>query len=175
MDVKPMEANLKLEQASKSDERIKYRNLIGELLDVCTGTRPDLAYSVNYSSRFPVCYDSTHFKYAMRVLKYPYKTFSGNLKNKILDCIVDSDFAGDNIDRKSTTGYIIRMYGNLIYWETQKQNCVTKCSTFAEYTASSEAVSEILFIKNLLNDSFNIIFERPINVYEDNSGAELIA
>ena len=28
----PMEANLKLEQAKEIDERIKYKNLIGELL-----------------------------------------------------------------------------------------------------------------------------------------------
>ena len=44
----PMESNLKLEQANEMDERIKYRNLIGELLYISTGTRPDIAYSVNY-------------------------------------------------------------------------------------------------------------------------------
>ena len=30
----PMERNLKIEQANKTDETIKYRNLIGELLYV---------------------------------------------------------------------------------------------------------------------------------------------
>ena len=61
----PIEANLKLEQANKIDETIKYRNLTGELLYISTGTRPDITYSVNYLSRFKTCYDSTHFKYAM--------------------------------------------------------------------------------------------------------------
>ena len=37
----PMETNLKLEQAKETDESIKYRNLIGELLYISTGTRPD--------------------------------------------------------------------------------------------------------------------------------------
>lgn len=149
----PMETNLKLNQAKMIDERIKYRNLIGELLYISTGTRPDIAYSVNYLSRFQSCYDQTHFRYAMRILKYLYKTkdlkltYYDNLKNEVLDCMVDSDYAGDNIDRKSTTGFAIRMYGNLIYWKTRKQNTVTKCSTFAEYTAMSEAVTEVLFIK----------------------------
>ena len=53
----PMEANLKLEKASEIDESIKYRNLIGELLYISTGTRPDIAYSVNYLIRFQSCYD----------------------------------------------------------------------------------------------------------------------
>ena len=52
--------------------------------------------------------------------------------------MVDSDFAGDNIDRKSTTGFLIRMFGNIIYWKAQKQKTVTKNSTFAEYIALFE-------------------------------------
>jgi len=49
-----------------------YRNLIGALLYIALGTRSDVAFSVNYLSRFQNCYDETHFKYALRVLKYLY-------------------------------------------------------------------------------------------------------
>lgn len=178
----PMETNLKLEQAKEVDYSIKYRNIIGELLYISTGTRPDIAYSVNYLSRYQGCYDRTHYKYAMRILKYLYKTkdlkltyYDNVINSEILDCMVDSDFAGDNVDRKSTTGFVIRLFGNLIFWKTHKQSSVTKCSTFAEYTAMSEAVTEILFIRNLLCESFNIEFDKPIKLYEDNSGAILIA
>lgn len=177
----PMETNLKLEQAREVDDSIKYRNIIGELLYISTGTRPDIAYSVNYLSRYQSCYDRTHYKYAMRILKYLYKTkdlkltYYDNVNTEILDCMVDSDYAGDNTDRKSTTGFIIRLYGNLIFWKTHKQSTVTKCSTFAEYIAMSEAVTEVLFIRNLLSESFNVKFDKPIKLYEDNSGAVLIA
>ena len=44
----------------------------------------------------------------------------------------------------------------------------------AEYVALSEAVSEILLIKDLLIN-FNVEFKKPVNVYEDNSGAVIIA
>ena len=175
-----MEANLKLEQANKTDETIKYRNLIGELLYISTGTRLHITYSVNYLSRFQSCYDSTHFKYAMRILKYLYKTkhlkltYRCNSNEDKLDCMVDSDFAGDNIDRKSTTGFVIRMFGNIIYWKAQKQRTVTKNSTFAEYITLSEATTEILFVINLLKDAFNTIFEKPFKIYEDNSCAVVI-
>lgn len=177
----PMETNLKLEQAREVDDSIKFRNLIGELLYISTGTRPDIAYSVNYLSRYQSCYDQTHYKYALRILKYLYKTkdlkltYYDNVNSETLDCMVDSDYAGDNIDRKSTTGFIIRLFGNLIFWKTHKQNTVTKCSTFAEYTAMSEAVTEILFIRNLLIESFSVNFDEPIKLYEDNSGAISIA
>ena len=177
----PMETNLKLDQASEIDETIKYRNLIGELLYISSGTRPDISYSVNYLSRYQSCYDQTHYKYAMRVLKYVYKTkdlkltYCDNINSEILDCMVDSDFAGDNVDRKSTSGYVIRLYGNVIFWKTHKQGAVTKCSTFAEYVALSEAVSEILFIRNLLSESFDVNLYDPTTIYEDNSGAIAIA
>ena len=39
----------------------------------------------------------------------------------------------------------------------------------------SEAVTEILFIRNLLIESFDVKFERPIKFYEHNSGAVAIA
>ena len=117
----------------------------------------------------------------MRVLKYVYKTkdlkltYCDNINSEILDCMVDSDFAGDNVDRKSTSGYVIRLYGNVIFWKTHKQGAVTKCSTFAEYVALSEAVSEILFIRNLLSESFDVNLYDPTTIYEDNSGAIAIA
>lgn len=176
-----METSLKLDKSKECVETIKYRNLIDQLLYISTGTRPDVSYAVNYLSRYQSCYDATHYKYTMRVVKYLYKTknlklkFKNQERNEALNCMVDSDYAGDNTDRKSTTGFVIRIYGNLVYWKTHKQKNVTKCSTFAEYTAMSEAVSGVLFIRNMLRESFETKPEKPISMYEDNSGAVAIA
>lgn len=60
-----MASSLKLDQAKGIDGRMKYRNLIRLLLHIIAGTRPDVAYSVNYLSRIQSCFDKTHFKYAM--------------------------------------------------------------------------------------------------------------
>ena len=143
-------------------------------------TRPDISYSVNYLSRFQNCYHKTHYKYALRVLKYLYLTkdlkltFERNLDNEMLDCYVDADWASDKNNRQSTTVYIIRYYGNSIFWKAKKQSSVAKSSTAAEYVTLSDAVSEIKVIKNLLKD-FNINIVEPIKIYEDNSGAIAIA
>ena len=100
--------------------------------------------------------------------------FKRNDKVDILECYVDADWAGDCVDRKSTTGYIIKLYGNVIHWKSRKQGSVTKSSTAAEYVALSEVVSQVLLIKDLLN-SFKVKIEKPINIYEDNSEAVSIA
>jgi len=176
----PMEQNLKVEPAQSVCNDIKFRNLIGALLYISTGTKPDVSYSVNYLSRFQNHYNETHYKYALRILKYLYLTkdlklvYKRNVNAEIIDCFVDADWAGDELDRKSTTGYIIRVYGNVIYWKSKKQGSVTKSSTAAEYVALSESISELKVIINLLKE-FNVKIKKPINVYEDNSGAITIA
>lgn len=172
----PMETNLKIEKAEECKFDIKYRNLIGALLYISSGTRPDISHSINYLSRYQSCYNETHYKYALRVLKYLYLTKDLNLSykrnedSKIMECYVDADWAGDCIDRKSTSGYVITLYGNVIDWKSRKQKCITKASTYAEYVALSEAISELKYIKELLK-VFKISLSEPVRVYEDNESA----
>ncbi|XP_032457437.1 uncharacterized protein LOC100116824 isoform X3 [Nasonia vitripennis] len=176
----PIEVNLKLEKSDDCERDIKYRNLIGALLYISSATRPDISFAVNYLSRFQNCYNNTHFKYALRILKYLHVSrdlslsYNGNKVCDILDCYVDADWAGDNNDRKSTTGFVIRLFGNVVYWRSRKQKPVTKASTFAEYVALSEAVTEIKLVTELLK-CFDIKCRKPVNIYEDNTGAINIA
>lgn len=55
-----MKVNLKLEPSEEVDCQIQYRNIIGELLYISAVTRPDIAFSVNYLSRFQNSYNRTH-------------------------------------------------------------------------------------------------------------------
>ena len=154
--------------------------MIEALLYISSGTRLDVSNSVNYLSIFQNCYNESHYKYALRILKYLYLTkdlklrFKRNDKVDILECYVDADWAGDCIDRKSTTGYMIQLFGNVIHWKSRKQGSVTKSSTAAEYVALSEAVSEVILIMDLLY-SFKVEIKTPVNMYEDNSGAVNVA
>lgn len=175
----PMEINLKLEPAEHCETNLKYRNLIGALLYVSNGSRPDVSFAVNYLSRFQKSYNQTHFKYALRILKYLYSTRFMNLiysvsSNEKLDAFVDADWASDVVDRKSTTGIIIRVFGNPVFWKSQKQKIVSRASAHAEYYALAECVEEVLPIKGILHElSYNI--NDGINIYEDNTGAICLA
>jgi len=64
------------------------------------------------------------------------------------------------------------LFGNAIFWKSKKQNSVTKSSTFAEYIALSEAVTEINFLICLVNDVFANVY-KPVKIYENNSGVAI--
>jgi len=99
-----MEQNLKLELSEKNN--IKFRNLIEALLYISTETRPDISYSVNYLNRLQNCCDNTHFKCALRILKYLYftkdikLTYQRNANKEMIDCYVYADrrYDGSKID-----------------------------------------------------------------------------
>ena len=53
----------------------------------------------------------------------------------------DSDFAGSKLDRKSTSGYVSFVGGNLVTWRSKKQNVVSLSSAEAEYHALCHATT----------------------------------
>ncbi|XP_048429882.1 uncharacterized mitochondrial protein AtMg00810-like [Pyrus x bretschneideri] len=61
----------------------------------------------------------------------------------------DVDWAGNSIDRKSTTGYCIFVGGNLVTWKSKKQAVVARSSTEAEYRAMTSTACELIWLKAL--------------------------
>ena len=96
-------------------------------------------------------------------------TYDANFKAKV-DAYVDADWASDTLDRKSTTGILIRVYNNPILWKSLKQKVVSRASIHAEFYAIADCVEEILPIRGLLLE-MGIKIDNAINVFEDNTGA----
>ena len=69
-----------------------------------------------------------------------------------LEVFVDSDYAGDRIDRRSTTGYVIKIAGAAVSWSSKKQTTVALSTAESEFVAASACVSEILWFRGLLNE-----------------------
>lgn len=170
--------------ALNSDENIDVpcRNLIGCLMYIMLCTRPDLSTAVNILSRYSNKSNEELWKCLKRVLRYLKGTVNLKLTfTKNLNCnnmflgYVDSDWAGSTIDRKSTTGYLFKMFKeSLINWSTKKQNSVAASSTEAEYMALFEAVREAIWLKSFLNE-LKIEINDPIKIFEDNQGCISIA
>lgn len=80
---------------------------------------------------------------------------------------VGADWAGDPIDRKSFTGYLFKLGGNPISWESKKQHSVALSSTEAEYVGLIEACKEAIHLRRVLT---NIIStkNKKILIYNDN-------
>lgn len=180
----PLENKLNYE-ALNSDEKhnAPCRNVIGCLMYIMLCTRPDLSTSVNILSRYVNKNNIELWQCLKRVLRYLKGTIDLKLcyqrcddyKN-ILCGYVDSDWGGnDTQDRKSTTGYLFRLFDNCtITWSTKKQMSVAASSTEAEYMALYEAVREALWLKSLAI-SINVVIDQPILIYEDNNGCISIA
>ncbi|KAG8486343.1 hypothetical protein CXB51_019843 [Gossypium anomalum] len=132
-----------------------YRSTIGMLQYLCI-TRPDLSYCVNKLSQYMNSPSDAHWRAVKRVLRYLVETMEyglwftpGQFK---LVCYSDADWASSVEDRQSTTGYVIYLGSNLIAWCSKKQAVVSKSSSEAEHRSLANCVSELLWVKQLLEE-----------------------
>ena len=95
-----------------------YRRLIGSLVYL-TVTRPNISYAVYQVSQYLFTPRSTHYAAVLHILRYLKGTLFHGLfysaqSPLILRAFFDADWAGDPIDRKSTTGYCFLLGSSLI-------------------------------------------------------------
>ena len=163
------------EQSGKLSDQEKYRSLIGSLLYISEWTRPDLSFSVSYLSRKLGKATSRDMKYLLRVLKFAYDTRDKTLKfiktdKRAIVGYTDSDWGNDQRDRKSQSGYLLYIHGNLCSWKSAKQDGVALSSANAEYVALSEGAREGIYFQNLLNECYGK--KEQVYLYCDNTGAK---
>nr|GFA18673.1 putative ribonuclease H-like domain-containing protein [Tanacetum cinerariifolium] len=83
-----------------------------------------------------------------------------------LESYSDSDYAGANLDRKSTTRGCQFLGRRLISWQCKKHTIVATSTTEAEYVAAAHCCGQVLWIQNqLLDYGFNFM---NIKIYIDN-------
>jgi hypothetical protein len=69
----------------------------------------------------------------------------------VLEAYSDANWAEDQNDRKSNSGYMC-MLGGTVSWACRKQNCVSLSSTEAEYIALAETCQEVIWLRNLCKE-----------------------
>ena len=176
----PIEHKLKL-QPCVDVESITfkpYKQLLGSLVYLMLGTRPDLCYAVSYFSQFQAQPTDEHFIHLKRCLRYlsytkDYVLKYDNFNNVMLDAYSDADFA-NSYDRKSISGSVIRVCGNVVAWKSKKQSFVTLSSTASEYVALCDVTCSILSYISFFKE-LNIDVKLPICIYEDNKSCIAIA
>ena len=82
----------------------------------------------------------------------------------------DSDCAGDQTTRRSTSGYFTFVEGNLVTWKSKKQKVVARSSAEVEFRGMAHGVCELLWIRNILRD-LGIEYATPMNLHCDNKAA----
>ena len=81
----------------------------------------------------------------------------------------DADFAGDRIERKSTSGSCQFLGDSLISWYSKKQATTALSTIKAEYISAAGCSSQMIWMKSQLED-FNL-YESKIPIFCDNTSA----
>jgi hypothetical protein len=79
----------------------------------------------------------------------------------------DASFADHVPDRKSTQGYVMKLFGGPILWKAGKQDTVTTSSTEAELLALSNSAKELIALDRLLTQ-LQLLLDGPLTLKCDN-------
>jgi len=71
-------------------------------------------------------------------------TYSGLNVGQKLEGYIDSDYARDRTDRKSTYGLVFMLCGGPVAWTLRKQQSVSISTTEAEYVALCQGNKEAI-------------------------------
>jgi hypothetical protein len=139
---------------------VNYQCLVGSLTYIAICTRPDIAYAAMALGQFNANPTRAHLLAVKGVLRYLAGTLDYGLEYAVPTssiplavtpfsqgcALTDADWASDENDRKSVSGYCFYLHGCLISWSAQKQKVIVSSSTKAEYYSLSYALHEGLWI-----------------------------
>lgn len=133
-----------------------FRSLAGKL-QYLTLTRPDIQYAVNFVCQRMHSPTVSNFSLLKRILRYIKGTSTFGLhmykhSPLTLNAYSDSDWAGCQNSRKSTTGFCVFLGSNIVSWCAKRQPTVSRSSTEAEYRALAYTAAELTWTNNLLRD-----------------------
>ncbi|KAI0992679.1 hypothetical protein K3495_g15506, partial [Podosphaera aphanis] len=112
----PIDQNHQLMAAEEGESRVNaiiYQQIIGSIMYLVSGTRPDLAYTITHLSQFNSDPSQSHFNAAKRVLRYLKGTKNLMLHYKFnsplnLNGFCDASYGNCLDTRRSFSGYIFQ-------------------------------------------------------------------
>ncbi|GKE39175.1 hypothetical protein Tco_1462580, partial [Tanacetum coccineum] len=128
------------EETSDVDVHL-YRSMIGSLMYLIA-SRPDIMFAVCACSRFQVTPKTSHLNVVKRIFRYlkgkpELGLWYPRVSTFDLEAYSDSNYAGANLDRKSTIRGCQFLGRRLISWQCKKQIIMATSTTEAEYVAAA--------------------------------------
>ena len=178
--VTPIAVNhgLQITEGANLADKERYQRLVGKLIYL-SHTRPDIAYAVSVISQFMHQPQDDHLEAALRVVRYLKGTFDHGImfrrgKHLEIHGYTDADWAGNPIDRRSTSGYFTFVGGNLVTWKSKKQKVVALSSAEAEFRGIRNGLTEVLWLRRLMGE-LGFLSQKTCQIFCDNKAAISIA
>jgi len=95
-------------------------------------------------------------------------------KSLVVSAFADADWANDKTDRKSITGWVAKLNGDVISWASKKQRTVAQSTCEAELYAEAAAINEVLWLRGLLSE-LGLDVESPSLILGDNQSTVAIS
>ena len=174
-----------LPDIADADIKIHYQRLVGSLLYLALCTRPDIAYATMALGQYNANPTRAHLLAAKGVLRYLLGTIDfaleynfaqmpvGNPTSAFIpnNCaFTDADWASDEGDRRSISGFAIFLSSGLVAWSAIKQRTTALSSTEAEYMALVHVIREGLWLRLFLI-ALGFPCPRPFPLLCDNQSA----
>jgi hypothetical protein len=158
------------DEQSPAFNQHQYCHTVGQLLYLAQ-TRPDIAYSVSYVSRFMARPQTAHWNAVLQILRYIKGTSGLGIQYKrqqqwpisltgsthtasALKCqpFTDADWENCKSSCRSTGGFLFLLAEGAITWSSRRQATVSLSTTDAEYRALVDGAKEAIFLKRLLQE-----------------------
>lgn len=158
--------------------RSRFQMVIGSLLYLMLGSRPDIAFAITKLAQHSANPSQDHLNKALYICRYLQGTrtytleYTGSAGMGLL-AFVDSDWGSDPNTRHSQTGYALKFAGSAFSWASRSQRTIAHSSTDAEYMALSDCSRQVVWIRSLLTELGYTL--TPIPICSDNQGAIFIS
>ena len=157
----PFPPTLALENQESPEVEFNYRECIGCLLYLSTGTRPDLTTAVSTLARYQDRYRLVHVTAAKKTLLYLAHTIHLGLTYHRgnpypLFVVSDSDFRlrPKHLMDFSRAGYCVMRAGAAVLWKSTLLKVPSQSTAEAEYRAGTLANNKTVWATELLKDDF---------------------
>lgn len=143
--------------------------------------QPKITCAVNYLSQFLNSPWMQHYNTAILTLRFLQHTitvvilFLKCTEGTSLCPYLDADWATCPTTRRLVGGFVVLWNDNVVSWKSYKQPTFNLSTTEAEYKVVGEAVKEVLWIKGLATEIFEVTMEEPAIIHEDNDGCARVA
>lgn len=133
-----------------------YQSRIGHLIYPATALRPDIAYAASLLARFMQNPSPIHSDQVNRVIVYlrDHKNLSivfdglatnPNASMRVVEAASDAAYGDDPSTRRSSEGYVVKIFGGPVDWRATLQNTVTTSTTEAELLALTHLGKEVIW------------------------------